>query len=289
MRMIIKIKIAGVASILIALLLCSCGSKPWEIVSSLKTAPSAQGGYTGLQVVFSDAKKGAALNGGNYFFSTEDGGANWRQTKIETNPCLVGPEVLDENRAFVGCNCDPVKYSEDGGATWKATSIEAYPLISMVDLSTGFMAKARSIVGVAGDLSKPVEVTMPADFREILAIAAVDAQSLFFLDKGGFIRFTADMGKTWEERGRFKPQEFALEKYMTAMRFKNANEGLVVIFNTKEGEWRGVRTADGGKSWKEETILDHGVGNVALSKDLGYVTLVPITGENKIIVLRRKG
>jgi photosystem II stability/assembly factor-like uncharacterized protein len=286
----IKITSGGV-SILIALILCSCGGagkKTWEIVSSQKNAPIAQGGYTGLQVAFSDEKQGAALNGGNYFFTTEDGGMNWKQTKIETNPCLRGPEILGRNLAFVGCNCNPVKYTEDGGATWTVTSLEAYPLISMIDGSTGFMAKARSIIGVAGDLSKPVDVTMPGDYREILAIAAIDARSLLFLDKGGFVRSTADGGKTWEERARLMPKEYALEQYMTAMRFKNANEGLLVAFNTKKGEWRGIRTADGGKTWKEETILDRGVGNIALSKDLGYVTIVPISGADKVIVLRRK-
>jgi hypothetical protein len=213
---------------------------------------------------------------------------NWEQTMIETTPCLRGPEILGRNLAFVGCNCNPVKYSEDGGATWTATSLKAYPLMSMIDDSTGFLAKARSIVGVAGDLSKPFDVTMPCDYREILAIAAIDARSLFLLDKGGLIRSTADAGKTWTDRLKLAPRDYALEQYMTAMRFKDPNEGLLVVFNAKKGEWRGIRTSDGGKTWKEETILERGAGNIALSKDLGYVTIVPISGADKVIVLRRK-
>jgi len=273
---------------ILAFTACNSGKSQWEVVSALKTAPSAQGGYTGLQVLFNDDTWGAALNGGNYFFTTADGGATWKETKIITNPCLHGPEVLDRNSVFVGCECDPVKYTSDGGATWNATAIQSYPMISMIDGTTGCMAKARSILSLSGDLSAPAEVPMPAEFREILSIAAISAGRFLFLDKGGAVRITTAGGKTWTLSATLDPKEYALEKTMTGARFARENEGLIVAFSLKKGEWRGLRTTDGGKTWKSEAIFNRGVGSPSISKDLRYVTIVPVAGADRIIVLRRK-
>jgi photosystem II stability/assembly factor-like uncharacterized protein len=290
-------KIAIAASVLCAavIALASCGSaggSGWRIVNRLSTGPSHEGQSGLLEVSFLTEKIGAAVNNGNYFFYTEDGGKNWRETRIETDPCLSIPSMADARTIAVGCQCNTVKISTDAGVTWKATDLTGFPKASMVDASTGFFAKNFAIKTIGSSApGAAIDVAKPEGFGKIVAISAPSAECIAVMDSNGTLAVSGNSGQAWQVRKpiAIEGRTFAFGDLFSAIQFKNASEGIVVCFDSAAQEWLALSTADGGSSWKTESLLMSNFGYCSISRDLKFVTIAPMKGDSKIIVLKKMG
>ncbi len=101
------------------------------------------------------------------------------------------------------------------------------------------------------------------------------------LDIKGNLHITQDGGETWSSHslGLDNPKilDYASGPFVNAtpqaaVRFFDADNGLVVLGLSGETNMVALRTADGGKTWTKE-ILIGGLGKPYLSRDGKFLTL----------------
>ncbi len=288
-----KSAVFAINSALLSLLLFSCASDSssrWKMVGRTEKGPSVGAESGNLKVSFLNEKIGAAVNNGNHFFYTEDAGRNWRDTAIDTNPCLRGPDFVDESTVAIGCDCNAVRVSADGGKSWGALNADSYPIVSMVDADSGFLAKKFAIVWISKGMDSPARIPRAEGAGPVVCMSALDGQNLVMLDGMGSLCVTSDAGQTWIKRSPIVLEDKTpvFMESITSIRFKSPAEGMVVTFDSKNQEWLVISTADGGQAWSAETLVKLNFGYSFVSRDMSFITLTPTVGDNKIIVFKRK-
>ena len=129
------------------------------------------------------------------------------------------------------------------------------------------------------------EVVPQTLFAEKLRIAAFLNEDLGITGGAGDIgkaSATSDGGKTWSYRslGLDKPgimgfvsEGFVNEIPQTAVRFVDADNGLVVLGLSGKAGMIALHTADGGKTWKEKSLPTKFFGAPYISRDGKFVTV----------------
>lgn len=267
----------------------------WEVVTTIPgsefpvTVDSTRS--TPFVSFYSDSI-GAVISRGNHFLYTSDGGKTWTEHVVPTEPCLQIPEIVDENTIFVGCLCNYVKTSVDRGKSWTLLSLNAYPVISASDDGSVYFMKPGKLACISVNGASPVECTLPSEIgMSLLAISAVSEKTVYALGVRGILCRSDDTGATWTTTQITVPGDRNIVfkgKNTCAMRFRNEREGMIAAYDQKAGEWVVLETKNGGSTWTVDTLVKARAGTVSISRNLEYVSIVPLTGDIGVYVLYRK-
>ena len=270
--------------VLACLLITSCsGKKNWELVNSQKQliGPS----FSPSIVNFSSPEKGIMLSQSNVYL-TDNGGKSWSTITLQTPPCLSGAEIIDDRTYVIGCACSSVKISRDGGTTWTLLDVKNTTMLSFDKDAKGWMAAPFSIFYYDGTSSRKLD--RATDAGKIGAISFITGTEGYFISEKGELYFTPDNGTTWQKKDTLatKYPDLIFANKSIALRFTDNAHGLVAAFDKNMKKFRVLETVDGGKSWKDFGAVDAPLGTPVLSMDNAYLTIMPFSGDVKMLVYR---
>jgi photosystem II stability/assembly factor-like uncharacterized protein len=174
--------------------------------------------------------------------------------------------------------------STDGGKTWKAIAEKAGGMgciLSFADAKTGWFGSGAKFQMTADAGATWTELTLPKDVSKVAAISLRTPTVGYLVDANGVLHVTQDGGRTWSSQSLgldapnimgFGSGPFINETPQAAVRFLDADHGLVVLGLSEKTNLIALRTADGGKTWKEEKLPAE-VGTPYLSRDGRFLTV----------------
>ncbi len=177
-----------------------------------------------------------------------------------------------------------VSVSTDGGKTWKAIAEKAGGMgciLSFADAKTGWLGFGNKFQMTSDGGATWKELALPAEVTKTAAVSLRTPTEGYLVDQDGVLHVTQDGGKTWSSRSLglnapgikgFASGAFINETPQAAVRFTDANHGLVVLGLSGKTNMIALRTADGGKTWKEESLPAE-TGTPYLSRDGKFLTV----------------
>jgi len=177
-----------------------------------------------------------------------------------------------------------VSVSTDGGKTWKAIAEKAGGMgciLSFADAKTGLFGFGAKFQMTTDGGATWKELALPKDISKVAAISLRTPTDGYLVDGDGVLQITKDGGKTWSSRSLgidnpsilgFVSGGFVNEIPQAAVHFFDANHGLVVLGLSGKTSMIALRTADGGKTWKEESV-PAGLGAPYISRDGKFLTV----------------
>ncbi len=182
------------------------------------------------------------------------------------------------------CGMKNLSVSTDGGITWKAIAEKQGGmgcLVAFADPKTGWFGFGTKFQMTTDAGATWKELALPKDAKNIAATSLRTPKDGYLVDKDGVLYITKDAGNTWssESLGLSSPNilgfvstGFVNETPQAAVRFSDANHGLVVLGLSGETSLVALRTTDGGKTWKKETPPG-GLGKPYISRDGKFLTV----------------
>jgi photosystem II stability/assembly factor-like uncharacterized protein len=182
------------------------------------------------------------------------------------------------------CGMKNLSVSTDGGKTWKAIAEKAGGmgcLVAFTDATTGWFGFGAKFQMTADGGATWKELALPKDVNSVAAISLRTPTDGYLVDKAGVLYITADGGKTWASRSLglnnpnilgFVSGGFVNETPQAAVRFSDADHGVVVLGLSGETSMVALRTSDGGKTWKQENLPAE-LGKPYLSRDGKFLTV----------------
>jgi beta-lactamase regulating signal transducer with metallopeptidase domain len=133
--------------------------------------------------------------------------------------------------------------------------------VSFVDSQTGWAASPRqpSLWATSDGGRTWAGIVLPEGVKHIAAVQLRTARDGYLLSTAGILYITQDRGKHWSSQalelngeGMFIPEVTP----SAAMHFSDSDHGLVVVslVGGGRGEVLAMRTADGGRTWRQETV-----------------------------------
>jgi photosystem II stability/assembly factor-like uncharacterized protein len=195
------------------------------------------------------------------------------------------------------CGMKSVSVSKDGGKTWKAIAEKAGGMgciLTFADAETGWLGFGAKFQMTTDGGSTWKELALPKDVNKIAAISLRTRMDGYLVDEVGVLHITQDGGKTWSSKSLgldapsimgFGSGPFINETPQAAVRFFDAGHGLVVLGLSGKSSMVALRTADGGKTWKEENLPAR-LGTPYISRD-GKVLAVNKWNDG-VILLKHK-
>ena len=177
-----------------------------------------------------------------------------------------------------------VSVSTDGGKTWKSIAGKAGGMgciLAFVDAKTGMLGFGNKFEMTTDGGATWKALTLPKDVGKVAAISLRTPTDGYLIDEKGILHITKDGGETWTSHSlgldnpkilNYSSGMFVMETPQAAVRFFDANNGLVVLGLSGETNMVALRTADGGKTWKKESLTG-GLGKPYLSRDGKFLTL----------------
>jgi photosystem II stability/assembly factor-like uncharacterized protein len=177
-----------------------------------------------------------------------------------------------------------ISVSTDGGKTWKAIAEKAGGMgciLAFADTKTGWLGFGAKFEMTTDGGATWKELAMPKDVSKVAAISLRTPTDGYLVDGDGVLHITQDGGKTWSSRslGLDKPSilgfssaQFVNETPQAAVRFVDADHGLVVLGLSGKTSMVALRTADGGKTWKQDSLPAE-LGKPYLSRDGKFLTV----------------
>lgn len=190
-----------------------------------------------------------------------------------------------------------VSVSKDGGKTWKALEGKAGGMgciLSFANANTGWHGFGAKFEMTTDGGATWKELVLPKEVSKVAAISLRTPQDGYLVDAAGMLHITQDGGKTWVSRSLglnapnilgFGGGPFVNETPQAAVRFVDAKNGLVILGLSGKDKMMALRTADGGKTWKEEALPAR-LGTPYISRD-GKVVAVNKWNDG-IVLLQRK-
>ncbi len=178
-----------------------------------------------------------------------------------------------------------VSVSTDGGKTWKAIADKAGGfgcILTFADAKTGWFGFGNKFQMTTDGGATWEDLALPKDVSKVAAISLRTPTDGYLLDDAGILYNTQDGGKTWSSRslGLDKPAimgfvsgGFVNEIPQAAVRFTDADNGLVVLGLSGKTSMIALHTADDGKTWKEESLPAKLFGAPYISRDGKFVTV----------------
>jgi photosystem II stability/assembly factor-like uncharacterized protein len=263
---------------------------PAESVSSWKQVGKAEAPISLRMAAFLDASFGV-IGGPNtegIARTTTDGGKTWTVAG-NSSMCLFGLDVIDEKTIWE-CNASDVRVTVDGGLTWsddKRGSGQPGCKISGVDAEAAWAVLPGRFIRTRDGGAIREMLLLPAELRsnQVAAISFRSRRDGYILDASGTLHVTADGGNSWTAMPSPDLTPYGEMKVVAndglpyaAFRFFDADNGLMILSLIGGGASAlvALRTADGGKSWTEQTI-ETKVGVPYLSRDGQFLTIVPVT------------
>jgi photosystem II stability/assembly factor-like uncharacterized protein len=177
-----------------------------------------------------------------------------------------------------------VSVSTDGGKTWKAIAEKAGGMgciLSFADAKTGLFGSGVKFQMTTDGGATWKELNLPKDVGKAAAISLRTPADGYLVDQNGILHITRDGGKTWSSQSLgldvpsilgFATGAFVNETPQAAVRFLDADHGLVVLGLSGKTGMMALRTADGGKTWKEESLPAE-LGTPYISRDGKFLTV----------------
>lgn len=230
---------------------------------------------------------------------TADGAETWLVTNSMAD-CRYGMDIISPTVIWSCGGATHVRKSLDGGRTWQIlagfgdprTIRGACHSASFLDENTGWLANSN-LFGTTTDGGASWNLRpLPATAKKIATIDTYLPGEGYLLDQNGVLFYTVDDGWHWIETGHPVPAplEWPPSAYqLAAMRFSDAQHGLIVISSSPFGEDKPVvafHTSDGGQHWTSETVPVL-AGPVYLARSGGFLTV--ITGANQVTLLKYIG
>jgi photosystem II stability/assembly factor-like uncharacterized protein len=182
------------------------------------------------------------------------------------------------------CGMNNVSVSTDGGKTWKAVADKAGGqgcVLSFANADTGWFGFGTKFEATKDGGATWEALVLPAGASKIAAISLRTPMDGYLVDANGVLYITKDGGKTWSSQSLglenpdiqgFVSQGFVNEIPQAAIRFVDSGHGLIVLGLSGKDGMIALRTADGGKTWKEES-LPAKFGAAYISRDGKFVTV----------------
>ncbi len=270
--------------ILSLVLTSSCtGKSKWETVSTQTKLMDDSSSPT--VVSFANRDKGLMLFQ-NFVYLTNDGGNSWTSNKLDTPPCLSGIDIIDDETFAIGCDCSNAKISTDGGSTWQKLDIVNTNILSFADKADGWLATPFTLFHYNGSITAKIE--RPADAGKTSTISYIGGASGYLLNEKGELFYTADNGTSWNKSAELAAvnSELMFSNKTASLRFTDTKHGCIAAFDKKAAKYSIYETADGGGSWKLLTSVDSALGVATMTKDTSYLTIMPYTGAEKLLVFK---
>ncbi|MBN1812350.1 MAG: hypothetical protein JXA14_10975, partial [Anaerolineae bacterium] len=225
---------------------------------------------------------------------TTDGGQTWISGE-NVSLDLDGLDIVDENVIWASGRNGQVRVSTDGGRTWQAASSvgdgTTAPYIGFLDAQTGWVAtrNSRQLWATSDGGQTWTEITLPGELTTLAGISLRTAMDGYLLDDTGVLFITQDGSQnwSWQTLGLDSKIVTAYELPLTAIRFTDADRGLVV-FSLEGGGGKAtiLRTTDGGETWEQEDAPVP-TGTLHLTHDGETLTTIDRPA-GQIVVLRHK-
>jgi photosystem II stability/assembly factor-like uncharacterized protein len=222
---------------------------------------------------------------------TTDGGQTWTLAQSSAG-CLFGLDVVD-GQVIWQCSLGPVGVSTDGGQTWQAvTDYGNCRQLSFLDAQTGWIATPYQLGATTDGGQTWAEVSLPEGVDNIAAVSRRTPTDGYLLDNTGILHVTQDGGQSWSSHalgldleGKPIPNR---ETASAAVRFTDADHGLVVVHlaGGLSSEVVALRTADGGRTWEQEQVMEVSLLNALYLSHDGSVLTIADQMEEQVIVLR---
>jgi len=183
------------------------------------------------------------------------------------------------------CGMKNVSVSTDGGKTWKAIAEKAGGfgcLLAFADAKTGWFGFGDKFQMTTDGGTTWSELALPEGVSKVAAISLRTPADGYLIDDKGILHITKDGGKTWSSRSLgldnagimgFVSEGFVNEIPQAAVRFVDADSGLVVLGLTGKTGMIALHTTDGGKTWNEESLPAKFSGAAYISRDARFVTV----------------
>ena len=174
--------------------------------------------------------------------------------------------------------------STDGGQTWTNTQENAGGtgcIIAFADTKTGWAGSVDKFKMTADGGATWEALALPKGVTRVAAISLRTPADGYLVDMEGVLHITQNGGKTWSSKplGLDAPDilDFASGPFVNttpqaAVRFSDADHGLVVLGLSGKTSLIALRTADGGATWKEESLPAE-LGKPYLSRDGKFLTV----------------
>jgi photosystem II stability/assembly factor-like uncharacterized protein len=250
----------------------------WEVV-----IPKAIEGIKVRMAAFHDENfgvwGGAGDDGAQHY--TLDGGKTW--TMAKTGGCMFSVDVVDVNIIWQSC-LSGTSLTTDGGKNWKVIAKDVGGMASILafaDDKTGWVGSGTKFKMTSDGGETWSDLALPKDVTAVAAISLRTPKDGYLLDKSGILYITGDGGKSWTScpLGLKDPviQGFGSGGWINetpeaAIRFTDANNGLIALGLSDKESMIALRTADGGKSWKEEAVPAK-KGKPFISRDGRFLTV----------------
>jgi photosystem II stability/assembly factor-like uncharacterized protein len=177
-----------------------------------------------------------------------------------------------------------VSISTDGGKTWKAVTGKAGGMgciLAFADAKAGWLGFGAKFEMTADGGATWKELALPKDVNKVAAISLRTPTDGYLVDASGVLHITQDGGRTWSSQSLgidnpsilgFSSGPFVNETPQAAVRFVDAKHGLVVMGLSGKTSMIALRTDDGGKTWKEESLPAE-LGTPYISRDGKFLTV----------------
>jgi photosystem II stability/assembly factor-like uncharacterized protein len=182
------------------------------------------------------------------------------------------------------CGMKNLSISTDGGQTWRAIADKVGGMgciLSFLDAETGLFGFGNKFQMTADGGATWKDLTLPEAVSQVAAISLRTAEDGYLIDDTGTLYMTRDGGATWSSQSLgladpeimgFVSEGFVNEVPQAAVRFFDADNGLVVLGLSGKTGMIALRTDDGGRTWKEESMPE-GMGTPYISRNGKFVTV----------------
>ena len=175
--------------------------------------------------------------------------------------------------------------SKDGGETWKAVKDKKGGfgcLVAFADDKTGWLGFGNKFDMTTDGGETWTGLTLPENVSRVAAISLRSPSDGYLVDDKGILYITGDGGKTWTSISLgidnpdimgFVNDGFVNEIPQAAVRFADADHGVVIIGISGKAGMTALHTDDGGRTWKEESLPVKLFGVPYISRDGKFVTI----------------
>ena len=175
--------------------------------------------------------------------------------------------------------------SKDGGETWHAIADKSGGfgcLVAFADENTGCLGFGNKFEMTTDGGKTWTGLSLPEDVSRVAAISFLSPTDVYMIDDKGILYITNDGCKTWSSKSLgidnhgimgFVTDGFVNEIPRAALRFTDAEHGVAVIGLSGKASMVAMYTADGGKTWKQESLPVKLSGAPYISRDGRFVTI----------------